>query len=75
MSEEEKMQPMSVRTQTEALDELNRELQVRKRCFPRWIADGRVSETDAHDRIDRLATAIQMLHAMSSEDAKAAVSS
>jgi len=61
---DETMQPLKVRTQQEALDELGRELNVRKRCFPRWILDGRVSATDAQDRIDRLATAIQLLNAV-----------
>lgn len=55
------MQAKTARTPVEALDELNREFNVRSRCFPRWIADGRVSKTDAQDRIDRLATAIELL--------------
>jgi hypothetical protein len=44
-----------------AVDELYRELQVRLRCFPRWIEEGRVSRTDAVDRIDRLHTAHELL--------------
>jgi hypothetical protein len=55
------MEPKTVRTITEAIDEVHRELCVRKRCFPRWITDGRVSKTDAQDRIDRLATAFDLL--------------
>jgi hypothetical protein len=55
------MEPKTVRTITEAIDEVHRELCVRKRCFPRWIQDGRVSKTDAQDRIDRLATAFDLL--------------
>jgi hypothetical protein len=51
----------TVRTKQEAMDELNRELNIRCRCFPRWVKDGRVSATDAQDRIDRLATAIEIL--------------
>lgn len=46
---------------TEALDEVERELNVRSRCFPRWVQDGRVSRTDAKDRLDRLATALRSL--------------
>ena len=57
------MEPKRERSQQEALDELQRELNVRKRCFPRWVGDGRVSATDAQDRIDRLATAITLLAA------------
>lgn len=49
------------RSVQEALDELERELNVRSRCFPRWIEDGRVSRTDAQDRLDRLATAFKLL--------------
>lgn len=58
-------QLMEVRTPRgvqEARDEVYRELMVRKRCFPRWIKDGRVSATDAQDRIDRLASALEMLN-------------
>ena len=41
----------------EAVDELERELTVRSRCFPRWVTEGRVSRSDAIDRLDRMATA------------------
>lgn len=44
-----------------AVDEIERELNVRIRCFPRWVAEGRVSRTDAQDRIDRLHTAYELL--------------
>jgi hypothetical protein len=62
------------RSTVEALDELIREFNVRARCFPRWVQDGRVSGTDAQDRLDRLATAIELLRKLipqSSEDASA----
>ena len=49
------------RSIAESHDELQRELQVRKRCFKRWIAEGRMSATDAQDRYDRLASAIEAL--------------
>jgi hypothetical protein len=55
------MNPVQVTSKQAALDEVYRELCVRKRCFPKWIADGRVSKTDAQDRIDRLATAFDIL--------------
>lgn len=55
------MQVLHKRDRQQALDELNREFGVRARCFPRWIADGRVSATDAQDRLDRLATAIEIV--------------
>lgn len=75
MDDAECMQPLQVRNRQEALDELHRELGIRKRCFKRWIADGRVSATDAQDRLDRLATAIQLINAQSSEVAQSAVPS
>lgn len=70
MAEPERMEAMHIRDKQQALDELTRELNVRRRCFPRWVQDGRVSATDAQDRIDRLATAIELLSGASSEDAK-----
>lgn len=50
----------------EALSELEREAQIRKRCFDRWIADGRLSYTDAKDRQERLLSAIALLRRMDS---------
>ena len=64
MPETTVMEPKRQRTAIEALDECTRELNVRKRCFPRWIQDGRVSRTDAEDRLDRLATAVDILAAI-----------
>lgn len=52
------------RTLREARDEVERELCVRKRCFPRWVQDGRLSRTDAQDRIERLERALQELTKM-----------
>jgi hypothetical protein len=48
----------------EALSELEREYQVRERCYDRWIQDGKVSRIDARDRMERLAAAICALQAM-----------
>jgi hypothetical protein len=45
----------------EALDELAREIQVRERCFPKWINEGRVSNSDAKDRLQRLIKAAEVL--------------
>ena len=61
MSEEKPMEVKTMRPAAEALDELQREYQVRARCFPRWVKEGRVSGTDAQDRLDRLASAIELL--------------
>lgn len=46
---------------TEACDELERELTVRCRCFPRWVAEGRMSKSDAKDRLARMGTALSLL--------------
>ena len=43
-----------------ALDEIEREINVRSRCFLRWIEDGRLSRTDAKDRLQRLIKAGQL---------------
>jgi len=61
MNETEKMEVKRRRNKDEALDELQREYNVRARCFPRWVAEGRVSKTDAQDRLDRLGSAIEFL--------------
>lgn len=44
-----------------ATDEVHRELTMRERCFPGWIASGRLSKTDAKDRLDRLSVARKIL--------------
>ena len=55
------MEPTEPSTLQAAVDEVSRELNVRRRCFPRWVQDGRVSKTDAQDRINRLASALGFL--------------
>ena len=52
------------RSLTEAIDEVFRELQVRKRCFPRWVDDGKISRTDAQDRIARQESALAYLESL-----------
>jgi hypothetical protein len=49
------------RTSEEAMDEVDRELGVRIRVFERWIGEGRVSKTDAKDRLQRLIKASVLL--------------
>ena len=49
---------------TAARDELYRELMVRTRLFPRWVDEGKVSLTDAQDRLDRIHTAWTLLQGM-----------
>lgn len=51
------------RTSQEALAEVRRELDVRKRCFSRWVDDGKMSEMDAVDRYERMYSALVYLGA------------
>lgn len=49
------------RSLEEAISELQREVEVRRRIYDRWIQEGRVSRVDAHDRLERLLTALKIL--------------
>lgn len=71
--QEQTMTVKTYRTGQEALDELERELNIRARCFPRWISEGKVSRTDAQDRLDRLATAHCFIESLMVADMHAAV--
>jgi hypothetical protein len=64
MQDSVNMQVKTKRPLQEAQDELAREYAVRARCFPRWITEGRVSATDAQDRLDRLASAMEFLNSV-----------
>lgn len=64
MPEETVMEAKTERSPQEAHDELTREFNVRRRCFSRWVREGRLSATDAQDRLDRLATACDLLSAV-----------
>ena len=61
MAKEIPVGPSASRTVEEALSELERELQVRKRCYGKWIEEGRMSSVDARDRAERLESAIVYL--------------
>jgi hypothetical protein len=41
-----------------AIDELQREFDVRARCYDRWITEKKLTVTDARDRLERLNWAI-----------------
>jgi hypothetical protein len=45
------------RSVSEAYDEVVRELEVRQRVYGRWVRDGKLTETDAKDRMQRLIVA------------------
>lgn len=62
-----------MRTITEAISECRRELNVRQRCYERWIEDGKLDATDATDRLERLAAAVHHLETakVAEQDAKA----
>ena len=47
-----------MRTGPEAVSEIKRELGVRRRCYARWIADGKLTEVEAVDRMERLEAAL-----------------
>jgi hypothetical protein len=45
-----------------ALGEVQRELQVRERCYPRWVDEGKMSRIDAKDRMSRQIQAEELLN-------------
>lgn len=49
------------RSVEEALSEIEREINVRTRCYDRWVTEGRVSLVDAHDRQERMLSAVKHL--------------
>jgi len=49
------------RTVQEALDEVARELGVRERLYAKWVFDGKHTETDAADRMQRMIMAAALL--------------
>lgn len=44
-----------------SVDELQREIDTRKRLYDRWLAEGKVTWQEAHDRMTRLMGAQQFL--------------
>lgn len=49
------------RTAQQALSELEREAHTRIRIYDRWIGEGRLSHTEATERLESLLTAIKLL--------------
>jgi len=60
------MELKTERSIKEALSEVHRELCVRERCFDRWVTDGKMTDIDAQDRFDRLASAQHYLQSFAS---------
>lgn len=48
----------------EAISEVTREIDVRRRCYDKWIMDRRLDRVDANDRMERLISALHMLEAV-----------
>lgn len=53
--------PRAPRSIEEALSECQRELQVRDRCYARWVSEGKLTSVDARDRMERLQAAVDYL--------------
>lgn len=45
----------------EAISEVQREMDVRRRLFDKWCSESRMSWVDAHDRLERLMSALHLL--------------
>lgn len=52
---------MASRSIAEAASELRREWGVRKRCYGRWVQDGKLTEVEAIDRLERLEAALDIV--------------
>jgi hypothetical protein len=48
-------------SRAEAIAELRRELAMRAACYPKWVADGSLSQAKADTQINRLNAAIEFL--------------
>jgi len=64
LNEEQARAKLELLTQDEiemALGEVQRERQVRARCYPRWVDEGKMSRIDAKDRMSRQILAEEIL--------------
>jgi hypothetical protein len=48
-------------SRAEAIAELRRELAMREVCYPKWVADGSLSQAKADTQVNRLNAAIEFL--------------
>lgn len=58
------MKEKSPRSPNEALDEVTRELNVRTKCYDRWVSEGKMTQTEAQNRFDGMVTAAVILKTM-----------
>lgn len=56
-----KVNSNGVRTLEEAVSEVQREIDVRRRLYDRWVNEGKLSRIDAHDRLERMMTGLKYL--------------
>lgn len=62
------------RSLEEAICEIQREMDVRKRLFDRWVSESKMSWVDAHDRLERHMSALTHLLRLSKLDDQASES-
>lgn len=55
------MMDATMLTAQEAYDEAMRELQVRERCYAKWVKEGKISRTEARQRFNAQATICSLL--------------
>lgn len=61
--------PEDVRTE-DKIAELQRELKLRRRVYPRWVADGKLTEVVAHRQILALEAMLADYERLQSEESK-----
>lgn len=59
------------RSLAEAHSELCREIQIRERCFPRWVGENRLTLTEAKDRLQRMQKAAEAVGALADAEDEA----
>lgn len=52
----------------ESMSEVKREINVRQRCYDKWVSEGKMTAIDAQDRMDRIVSAEEWLTALSKMD-------
>lgn len=68
-SDDEVQRPLSELER--AVDEVKREVSVRERCYQRWVDEGRMSRTEAKERMFGMKKALEMLQNLLDSEAAA----